>query len=105
MLFGVHMHLSWRLVVPALRKSAKVLYFQLLTCIVIASCSLSVYAQPVPPKLEPVEHTFVIHNFRTEGGIRYPEVREDRLRTPMAVCTSTRRETTQFFCPRTTWPI
>jgi len=46
-----------------------------LTCIAIASCSLSIYAQPAPPKLEPVEHTFVIHNFRTESGITLPEAK------------------------------
>jgi homoserine O-acetyltransferase len=43
--------------------------------IFIASYSLAVCAQATPPKLEPVEHTFVIHNFHTESGVTLPDAK------------------------------
>jgi homoserine O-acetyltransferase len=43
--------------------------------VLIASCSLGAYAQTAPPKPEPVEHTFVIHNFHTESGVTLPEAK------------------------------
>jgi homoserine O-acetyltransferase len=43
--------------------------------IFIASYSLVVCAQATPPKLEPVEHTFVIQNFHTESGVTLPEAK------------------------------
>ncbi|MGA3226329.1 MAG: alpha/beta fold hydrolase [Acidobacteriaceae bacterium] len=48
---------------------------KLLASIVIASCSFLACAQTTPPKLEPVEHTFVIHNFHTESGTTLPEAK------------------------------
>jgi homoserine O-acetyltransferase len=41
----------------------------------IASCSLAAYSQTTPAKPEPVEHTFVIHNFHTESGVTLPEAK------------------------------
>jgi homoserine O-acetyltransferase/O-succinyltransferase len=46
-----------------------------LAWIFIASCSFAAHAQTTPPKLEPVEHTFVIHNFHTESGVALPEAK------------------------------
>ena len=43
--------------------------------IFLASCSCAVYAQAAPAKLEPVEHTFTIHNFHTESGVTLPEAK------------------------------
>jgi homoserine O-acetyltransferase/O-succinyltransferase len=41
----------------------------------LASCSLATYSQTTPAKPEPVEHTFVIHNFHTESGATLPEAK------------------------------
>src|ERR1700691_5786470 len=41
----------------------------------IASCSLAAYSQTTPVKPEPVEHTFIIHNFHTESGVTLPEAK------------------------------
>src|SRR6202789_4577945 len=41
----------------------------------LASCSLAAYSQTTPAKPEPVEHTFVIHNFHTESGVTLPEAK------------------------------
>ena len=41
----------------------------------LASCSLAAYSQTTPAKAEPVEHTFVIHNFHTESGATLPEAK------------------------------
>ena len=46
-----------------------------LACLLIAFSSLMGSAQAAPAKLEPVEHTFVIHNFHTESGIVLPEAK------------------------------
>ena len=46
-----------------------------LACIVIAACSFPACALTTPPKPEPVEHTFVIHNFHTESGVTLPEAK------------------------------
>jgi homoserine O-acetyltransferase/O-succinyltransferase len=43
--------------------------------VLIASCSLVAYSQTTPAKLEPLEHTFVIHNFHTESGVTLPEAK------------------------------
>src|SRR5580704_2000652 len=43
--------------------------------IFVASCSLVAYSQTTPAKLEPTEHTFVIHNFHTESGVTLPEAK------------------------------
>jgi homoserine O-acetyltransferase len=43
--------------------------------ILIGACSLAAYAQTTPAKPEPVEHTFVIHNFHTESGATLPEAK------------------------------
>jgi homoserine O-acetyltransferase/O-succinyltransferase len=48
---------------------------KVLVWIFIASSSLAAYAQTSPPKPEPVEHTFVIHNFHTESGVTLPEAK------------------------------
>ncbi len=41
----------------------------------LASCSLAGYSQTTPAKPEPIEHTFVIHNFHTESGATLPEAK------------------------------
>jgi homoserine O-acetyltransferase/O-succinyltransferase len=46
-----------------------------LFCILITSFALTGYAQRTPAKLEPVEHTFVIHEFHTESGVTLPEAK------------------------------
>ena len=46
-----------------------------LVLIVIAFCPVAALAQTKPPHPEPVEHTFVIHNFHTESGVTLPEVK------------------------------
>jgi homoserine O-acetyltransferase/O-succinyltransferase len=46
-----------------------------LACILIAFSSLTASAQTTPAKPEPVEHTFIIHNFHTESGATLPEAR------------------------------
>ena len=43
--------------------------------IFITCCSLAAYSQAAPAKPEPVEHTFVIHNFHTESGVTLPEAK------------------------------
>ena len=46
-------------------------------CILITFLAVSVlsgHAQ-TPPKLEPVEHTFIIRNFHTESGVILPEAK------------------------------
>ena len=43
--------------------------------IFVLSCSLVAYSQTTPAKLEPTEHTFVIHNFHTESGVTLPEAK------------------------------
>jgi homoserine O-acetyltransferase/O-succinyltransferase len=43
--------------------------------ILMVCCSLAAQAQTVPSKSEPIEHTFVIHNFHTESGVTLPEAR------------------------------
>ncbi len=48
---------------------------KLFAWIFIASCSLAGYSQTATAKLEPVEHTFVIHNFHTESGVTLPETK------------------------------
>jgi homoserine O-acetyltransferase len=42
---------------------------------VLTLCCLSTTAQTTPPKPEVTEHTFVLHNFRTESGVVLPEAR------------------------------
>jgi homoserine O-acetyltransferase/O-succinyltransferase len=46
-----------------------------LAWVFLASCSLATYSQTTPAKPEPVEHTFVIHNFHTESGATLPEAK------------------------------
>src|SRR6201996_7464596 len=44
----------------------------------LAIITLPVLAQtskPEPKKLEPTEHTFILHNFRTESGAVLPEAK------------------------------
>jgi homoserine O-acetyltransferase/O-succinyltransferase len=41
----------------------------------IAFSSITAFAQTPPPQPEPVEHTFVIHNFHTESGVTLPEAK------------------------------
>src|SRR6202789_1958957 len=41
----------------------------------LAFSSVMASAQTTPVKPEPVEHTFVIHNFHTESGVTLPEVK------------------------------
>jgi homoserine O-acetyltransferase/O-succinyltransferase len=44
----------------------------------VAFTSISAFAVPqdsAPPKLEPTEHTFLLHNFRTESGVVLPEAK------------------------------
>jgi homoserine O-acetyltransferase/O-succinyltransferase len=41
----------------------------------IALSSFPVLAQTAPSQPEPVEHTFVIHNFHTESGVTLPEAK------------------------------
>ena len=48
---------------------------KLLACILIAFSSLMASAQTTPAKPEPVEHTFIIHNFHTESGVTLPEAK------------------------------
>ena len=48
---------------------------KLLACILITFSSLTASAQTSPPKPEPVEHTFIIHNFHTESGVTLPEAK------------------------------
>ena len=43
--------------------------------VLVASCSLAAYSQTTAAKPEPVEHTFVIHNFHTESGVTLPEAK------------------------------
>src|SRR3984885_2088930 len=43
--------------------------------IFVVSCSFAAYSQTTPAKLEPTEHTFVIHNFHTESGVTLPEAK------------------------------
>ena len=47
---------------------------KLIAWIFIALSSLAAFSQATPAKLEPVEHTFVIHNFHTESGVTLPEM-------------------------------
>ena len=44
-------------------------------CILIAFSSVMASAQTTPAKPEPVEHTFIIHNFHTENGATLPEAK------------------------------
>jgi homoserine O-acetyltransferase/O-succinyltransferase len=37
--------------------------------------SLAAFAQTAPPQPEPVEHTYIIHNFKTESGVTLPEAK------------------------------
>ena len=46
-----------------------------LACLLITFSSLTASAQTTPAKPEPVEHTFIIHNFRTESGVTLPEAK------------------------------
>ncbi len=46
-----------------------------LAWIFVATYSLAAHGQAAPAKLEPVEHTFVIHNFHTESGVILPEAK------------------------------
>src|SRR6202035_2570296 len=48
---------------------------KLLACILIAFSSVTVSAQTTPAQPEPVEHTFIIHNFHTESGVTLPEAK------------------------------
>src|SRR5271156_5397426 len=48
---------------------------KLVAWIFLASCWCAMHAQTAPPKLEPTEHTFVIHNFHTESGVTLPEAK------------------------------
>ena len=48
---------------------------KLIAWIFIALSSLAAFSQATPAKLEPVEHTFVIHNFHTESGVTLPEAK------------------------------
>ena len=41
----------------------------------LLASSLGLVAQKTPAPPEPVEHTFVIHGFKTEGGVTLPEAR------------------------------
>ena len=43
--------------------------------IFVVSCSFAAYSQTPPAKLEPTEHTFVIHNLHTESGVTLPEAK------------------------------
>ena len=52
----------------------------MMNCRVLALCLSAlpglILAQTAPSeKLEPVEHTFVIHNFKTESGVILPEAK------------------------------
>jgi homoserine O-acetyltransferase/O-succinyltransferase len=47
----------------------------LLAYFFIALSSFPVLAQTASPQPEPVEHTFVIHNFHTESGVTLPEAK------------------------------
>jgi homoserine O-acetyltransferase len=46
-----------------------------LACILITVSSVTASAQTTPAKPEPVEHAFIIHNFRTESGVTLPEAK------------------------------
>ena len=48
---------------------------KLLACLLIAFSSVMASAQTTPAKPEPVEHTFIIHNFHTESGVTLPEAK------------------------------
>src|ERR1700753_2642962 len=48
---------------------------KLVAWIVLASCACVMHAQTPPAKLEPTEHTFVIHNFHTESGVTLPQAK------------------------------
>jgi homoserine O-acetyltransferase len=43
-------------------------------CILIGFSALAAYSQTTPDP-EPVEHSFVIHNFHTESGATLPEAK------------------------------
>jgi homoserine O-acetyltransferase len=44
-------------------------------CSLLTFFALSAFAQGGPPKLEPTEHTFLLHNFHTESGVTLPEAK------------------------------
>src|SRR5271168_5284996 len=48
---------------------------KILACILIAFSSVTASAQTTPANPEPVEHSFVIHNFHTESGVTLPEAK------------------------------
>ncbi|MBB6142363.1 homoserine O-acetyltransferase [Silvibacterium bohemicum] len=48
---------------------------KILASIVLSLSSLSLLAQSAPQQPEPVEHTYVIHNFHTESGVTLPEAK------------------------------
>jgi homoserine O-acetyltransferase len=46
-----------------------------LASLLLALSSLPALSQTAPPQPEPVEHTFIIHNFHTESGVTLPEAK------------------------------
>ncbi len=48
---------------------------KLLVSLFLAFSSLAALAQAAPAPPQPVEHSFVIHNFRTESGVTLPEAK------------------------------
>jgi homoserine O-acetyltransferase/O-succinyltransferase len=48
---------------------------KLLVFVFFAICSAAACAQPSPSQPEPVEHSFLIHNFHTESGVVIPEAK------------------------------
>jgi homoserine O-acetyltransferase len=48
---------------------------KLLTWTLFVFRSIAVYAQATPAQPQPMEYTFVLHNFQTESGVILPEAR------------------------------